>query len=88
MNPIWVALTYGSAVMIAVLALYFFHARHWYWHALAIGIAVAIGIVKFPEQWAGPALDLTVGFFFVLFAVWGFGAPLFRKSHHTVHKHA
>jgi hypothetical protein len=88
MNPIWVAVTYGLSVTIALLALHFFHARHWYWHALSMGVAVALGVVKFPEQWAGPALDLTVGFFFVLFAVWGLGAPFFRQPHHPVHKHA
>jgi hypothetical protein len=81
MNSIWVVVTYGLAVTSAFLLLHFFHMRHWYWHALSIATAIGLGVIKMPEQWTGPTLDLTVGFFFVFLAVWGFAAPFFRHPH-------
>lgn len=88
MSPLLVAFTYGLAVTIALLLLHFFHMRHWYWHALSIAAAIGLGTVHMPEQWAGPALDLTTGFFFVFLAVWGLAAPFFREPHGHVHRHA
>ena len=88
MNPIWVVVTYGLAVTLAFLLLHFFHMRHWYWHTLSIAAAIGIGFAKWPEEWAGPTLDLTIGFFFVFLMVWGFAAPFFRKPHGHVHRHA
>ena len=83
-----VASVYTLAVLAALLLLYFFHAQHWYLHALSVAVALGIGLVRMPEQWAGPALDLTIGFFFILFMLWGLGAPFFRDSSHHVHHHA
>lgn len=80
-----VALVYGSALVLAFVLLYFFHTR-WYWHALSVVAALALGfvppdIVPIP---AGVTRDLAVGFLFLLLIVWGLGAPLFYK-HHEMH---
>ena len=40
-----------------------------------------------PPEWAGPVLDMTVGFFFILFMLWGLGAPFFKGSSHHVYHH-
>lgn len=82
-----VASVYILAVLTALLLLYFFHAQAWYLHALSVLAALGIGLVQMPPEWAGPVLDMTVGFFFILFMLWGLGAPFFKGSSHHVHHH-
>ncbi len=78
MSPVWVVLTYGSSVVLALLALHFFHVRAWYWHFLSVGLAVLLGVTPLPADWQRPATDLAVGFVFLLLLVWGLAAPVFR----------
>ena len=78
MSPAWVVLAYGSSVVLALLLLYFFHPRSWYWHILSAGLAFTLGLIHLPAQWAGPTTDLLIGFLFLLLLVWGLAAPLFR----------
>jgi len=78
MSPVWVVLVYGSSVLLAVLLLHFLHSRSWYWHLASVALAVALGFVPLPLEWAGPRTDLLVGFLFLLLLVWGLAAPLFR----------
>ncbi len=77
-----VALVYGCAVLGAAALLYFFHTA-WYWHALSVGAALAIGFTPFPPEWGLP--DLAVGFVFVFLFVWGFAAPFFHTHHYHGH---
>jgi hypothetical protein len=35
MQLVWVALAFGSAILLALALLYAFHAR-WYWHVLSV----------------------------------------------------
>ncbi len=85
MQPILVALVYGSALVLALALLYFFQAK-WYWHALSVAAAFAIGLMPPFEAWRPP--DLLVGFVFVFLFVWGFGAPFFRRRHRHPRPHA
>ena len=78
MSPLWVVLVYGSSVLLAVLLLYFFHSRSWYWHIGSAALAIALGLIPLPAEWGGPKTDLLVGFLFLLLLVWGLAAPLFR----------
>lgn len=78
MSMIWVSATYGLALLLALAALYKLRTLHWYWHAASILVALAIGLMPPPEGWAGPRYDLAVGFLFVVFLIWGAGAPLLR----------
>jgi hypothetical protein len=86
MNPLWVLLVYGSSFVLALVLLYFFHAR-WYWHALAVVAALAIGVIRFPPEFRPP--DLVVGFAFFFLLVWGIGGPFVPSRHSRhVHRHA
>ncbi len=72
---------YGSCAVLALLLLYFFRARRWYWHVLSLLLAMGIGLMPPPERWQGPAADLTIGGIFLFLFLWGILAPLFRKRH-------
>jgi hypothetical protein len=83
-----VFLIYGSAAVLALALLFFFHAN-WYWHVLSVGVALAIGlmppeIIPVPAAW-GATRDILVGAAFVFLVVWGIGAPLFRRHHQAQH---
>ncbi|MGE5645017.1 MAG: hypothetical protein ACM336_04415 [Acidobacteriota bacterium] len=85
MQPLLVALVYGSCLALAVALLYFFHAR-WYWHALSLAASLGVGLTPLPAEWKIP--DLLVGAVFVFLFVWGLGLPLFRlreAREHTPH---
>lgn len=78
MQLVWVALAFGSAILLALILLYCFRAR-WYWHVLSVLAALAIGLTRPPEGWHPP--DLLVGSVFLFLFVWGIGAPFFRAHH-------
>lgn len=80
MSTALVFLVYGCSFALALVLLYFFHAR-WYWHVLSIAAAFAIGMYPPPEQWAGPKFDLLLGFLFVFLFVWGVGEIFFHRIH-------
>lgn len=88
MSPTIVSLAYGAAAMLALLALYLFHARHWYWHAASVILALVIGFTPLPSEWNKPEVDLSVGAVLVFLLFWGILAPLFRMPHLEHHKHA
>ncbi|MEK7407822.1 MAG: hypothetical protein AAB225_22360 [Acidobacteriota bacterium] len=76
-----VFLAYGCALVLALVLLYFVHAR-WYFHVLSIALALAVGLWPPPEGLAGrPLFDLLVGCLFVFLLIWGIGAPFFRPMH-------
>ena len=83
-----VSLAYGLAAMLALLALYLFHARQWYWHVAAVLVALVIGFTPMPTGWNRPDVDLAVGMVLVFLLFWGLLAPLFRFPHTEHHKHA
>jgi ABC-type lipoprotein release transport system permease subunit len=83
MQPVLVVLVYGAALGFALALLYAFQLR-WFWHALSVAAALAIGFTPIPPEWRIP--DLAVGFAFIFLFVWGAAAPLFRTHH--AHRHA
>ena len=85
MSSLWVFLAYGSAILGALLVLYFFHARSWYWHTLSVTLALVIGLAPLPAEWRGPEYDVMVGSVFLFLLVWGVSAPVFR--HRTPRAH-
>lgn len=82
-----VSLAYGSAAILALVALYLFHARHWYWHAASIALALVIGFTPIPDGWNHPEVDLAIGAILVFLLFWGILAPLFRFPHVPTHSH-
>ncbi len=81
MSPFWVILVYGSSLVAALLLLYFFHAKSWYWHVLSVALALALGLMPMRGDLSNPQSDLLMGFFFVLLLIWGVAAPFFRVPH-------
>jgi hypothetical protein len=79
-----IPLVYTSALLVALVLLYFFHAR-WYWHVLSVIVALTIGflppnLIPLPLAW-GTTRDLIIGWVFVFLMAWGLCAPLFRRNH-------
>jgi len=78
---------YAASLILALLLLYWFHAR-WYWHVLSVALALAIGLAPPPEALAGrPVFDLVIGCLFVFLMVWGLG-EIFVHRHHRRRKGA
>jgi len=82
---IWVVLIFGSAAVLAILLLYFFRAKAWYWHVLSVVLAVVIGKIPIgsmpiPQEWMDKPASFGIGFIFVFLTLWGIGAPFFRPK--------
>ncbi len=85
MNPWIVALAYLTAVACASVLLYWFGPKAWYWHVLSVVAALALGLIPVPHEVRGPAVDLTIGFMFLLLLIWGAGAPFADRPHRERH---
>jgi hypothetical protein len=79
MSSAWVFAVYGTAAVLALLLLYLFRARSWYWHMISVLLAIVVGLIPPPDSLRGPQADLIVGGAFVFLFLWGIGAPFFRK---------
>jgi hypothetical protein len=84
-----VTFCYALVVVLALGLLYLFGALRWFWHALAIAIALTLGSI--PMHMFGslvsPVFDLMLGSTIVFLLVWGIAAPFFRGYHLPVHHH-
>ena len=76
MSPLLVASCYGSATLLSLYLLWHFGAKHWYWHALSIAAALAVGLTPMPDILSNPSLTLLVGWLFTVLFLWGAGAPV------------
>jgi len=79
----WPFLVFGSSAILALLLLYFFRAKAWYWHVLSVLLAGAIaviprGVIPVPPQPNENTVYLAVGFLVVFLFLWGVGALVFR----------
>ena len=79
MSTLVVFAVYGCSAGLALLLLYLFRRRAWYWHVMSVLLAMVIGLIPGPEAWQSPATDLTVGAIFVFLFLWGICAPAFGK---------
>jgi hypothetical protein len=87
MSPILVALCYGSAAVVALYVIWHFGVKHWYWHALSILAAFALGLAPLPEPFTRPEYTLAVGWMFTALFLWGVAAPIVSVVHHTPDLH-
>lgn len=87
MSPILVASCYGSAMFLALYALWHFGAKHWYWHAASLAIGLGVGLVRLPEPFNQPAWTLVIGWVFTFTFLWGIAAPVVSAAHHPPHWH-
>jgi hypothetical protein len=79
-------LVYLVALCVPLGLLYRFGSQRWYWHALAIGAALVLGLIPTPVELKGIAVDLGFGFAFVFLMTWGIGGIVAYRPHQ--HKHA
>lgn len=68
-----VVLVYLLAIGVPVYLLYRFRSQSWYWHILAIVVAVSLGFVPTPPSLKSAAFDLVFGAVFTSLVVWGIG---------------
>jgi hypothetical protein len=78
-------LIYGAAGGFSFWLLYRYGSRRWYWHALALALAAAVGLAPPLPGWQGPNTDLVIGFVFLSLAVWGIGGLAKLLSPHRGH---
>ena len=76
-----VGLCYGSAVVVAVLLLWFFGTMRWIWHMLSLLTALAIRVYPLPASLSTPVGTIAVGCMFLFLLVWGVAAPFFVLRH-------
>jgi hypothetical protein len=81
--------TYGLVVTLAIGLLHRFGALRWYWHGLAMAVALTLGSLPMHVfgRWVPPHFDLVLGGGIVFLLVWGVAAPFFPRPHLPVHHH-
>ena len=83
MSPILVALCYGSATVLSLYLLWRFGVKSWWWHALSVALAFALGWARLPAFFDTPEMTLAVGWVFIVLLLWGIAAPLVAAvTHH------
>ena len=80
-----VILVYLLSIAIPVYLLYLFRSQAWYWHVLAIVVALALGFVPTPPSLKSAAFDLIFGAVFLLLLIWGLGGLLVFRPHRERH---
>lgn len=85
MFSLFAILVYLVALGLPIYLLIQFHSQAWYWHALAVLAALALGLVPTPLWLQSAASDLATGFLFILLMVWGAGGLLVFHTHHEKH---
>ena len=87
MSPYFATLVYFGAAALAVVLLFSFESRAWYWHASGLALAFAIGFMPTPSGFDNPVVTVVTGFAIVFFLFWGLGGLLLQMAPHR-HKHA
>jgi hypothetical protein len=87
MSPYMVMLGYGGAAVLAIVLLYSFESRAWYWHAVCLALAFVIGYLPTPQGFDNPAIVAITGFVIIFLLFWGLGGLLLSMVPHQ-HKHA
>ena len=85
MNFSMVALAYAAAFAVALFLLWRFSNIKWYWHVLAVVLAVGLGLMPPLPVSSTAVYDMVVGSLFLLLIVWGIGEPVFKIFH--IHRH-
>jgi thiol:disulfide interchange protein len=73
------------ALSLPIFLLYRFRSQAWYWHVLAVIVALVIGLMPATVLPQSEVRDMLYGFAFVFLMLWGIGGlvPLkrLRKKH-------
>jgi len=72
---------YAAAFFVALWLLYRWHLS-WYWHVLAVALALGVGLIPTPAPFVGSRVfDLVVGCLFVFLITWGLGEIFMHGRH-------
>jgi len=85
MVSILALLTYLAGAAVPAWLLYHFGSEAWYWHVLALLLALALGLAHLPPAFSLLAPELMVGFLFVFLMVWGIGGLFMLRPHRAKH---
>jgi hypothetical protein len=91
MSSSFVLLAYLGAFLFAVLCMYLIGQARWYWHVVAIAVALAMGLMPPVPGWQGPQFDMIAGSLFIVLFTWGVGEPIYdalKLPHLHKHHHA
>ena len=73
------------SLALPIYLLYQFRSQAWYWHVLAVIVALVIGLMPGTALLETLGGSMVYGFFFVFLMLWGIGGlipfPWFRKKH-------
>ena len=73
------------AVVIPVFLLYRFRSQAWYWHVLAVIVALVIGLMPGTALLQTEGGSLLYGFSFIILMVWGIGGLIPYRPRHAKH---
>jgi hypothetical protein len=73
------------AVVIPIYLLYRFRSQAWYWHVLAVIVALVIGLMPGTALLQTESGSLLYGFAFIILLVWGIGGLIPYRPRHAKH---
>ena len=73
------------AVVIPIFLLYRFRSQTWYWHVLAVMVALVIGLMPGTALLQTEGGSLLYGFSFIILTVWGIGGLIPYRPRHAKH---
>ena len=73
------------ALALPIYLLYRFRSQAWYWHVLAVILALVIGLMPGTALLQTEGGSLLYGFWFVILMVWGVGGLIPYRPRHAKH---
>ena len=73
------------AVVVPIYLLYRFSSLAWYWHVLAMIVALVIGLMPGTVLLQTEGGSLLYGFAFIILMVWGIGGLIPHRPRHAKH---
>jgi hypothetical protein len=73
------------AVVVPIYLLYRFSSPAWYWHVLAMIVALVIGLMPGTALLQTEGGSLLYGFAFIILMVWGIGGLIPHRPRHAKH---
>jgi hypothetical protein len=73
------------AVVIPIYLLYRFRSQAWYWHVLAVILALVIGLMPGTALLQTESGSLLYGFSFIILIVWGIGGLIPYRPRRAKH---
>jgi hypothetical protein len=81
-----IVLEAAVALALPIYLLYRFRSQAWYWHVLAVIVALVIGNMPGTPLLQTEGGSLLYGFWFIILMVWGVGGPIVMLYRWCRHK--